>query len=329
IQLCENMAAAIPRHLLETLTNCPACAQRYVEPRVLPSCGHTVCQPCLEQEWQQHDVSSNGDGSPDHMNGNGLLIHECPVSACQKPITGIRNINDLPINQTVLHLVQSSNFYVEANGQCQVCHQSPSFVKCSHCSSLVCFDCGHRHRRDATQSLEKELEQLEQNHYEISEMVFGTRDLFTRRRDELIDDVRKYYTNLISEIKCAQLETEQDFMKQYTLNMTRIEQLVEDHKQEIDYIQKHILELRAFINDWSSIEQFKQVRLKLKQVHDEMDEANQLFSKEMSDLTLDLNLKPLNIEQKLRSSFQTQEITDKYFNSTSTEGMQGSFIITA
>jgi hypothetical protein len=38
------MAAAIPRHLLETLVNCPACSQRYNEPRVLPTCGHTVCK---------------------------------------------------------------------------------------------------------------------------------------------------------------------------------------------------------------------------------------------------------------------------------------------
>ncbi|CAF0795383.1 unnamed protein product [Didymodactylos carnosus] len=326
------MAAAIPRHLLETLTNCPACAQRYIDPRVLPSCGHTVCQPCLEQEWQQHhDSSLNGGNTNEHINGGSIVTHQCPVPTCQKPIISVKNIDDLPINQTVLHLVQSSNFYVEANGQCEVCHQSPSFVKCSHCSSLVCFDCGHRHRRDATMSLEKELEQLEQTHYEMSEMVFGTRDSFARRRDELIDDIRKYYANLINEMKCAQLETEQNFTKQYMSNMTTIEQLVDHHKQEIDHIQKHIHELRAFISDWSTIEQFKQVRSKLKQIKDEMNEANRLFNKEMPDLTLDLNymhkLKTYNSEQKIQSPSQTQEVTDKHFNSSNIDDVSN--IVTA
>jgi len=47
------MAAAIPRHLLETLVNCPACSQRYNEPRVLPTCGHTVCK------FKRHETKKN------------------------------------------------------------------------------------------------------------------------------------------------------------------------------------------------------------------------------------------------------------------------------
>ncbi|CAF4297305.1 unnamed protein product, partial [Rotaria sordida] len=80
------MAAAIPRHLLETLVNCPSCLQRYTEPRVLPTCGSM----CLENEW------------------NEKYKRFCPVKTCRKEISStINSLNDLPLNQTVIDLIKS------------------------------------------------------------------------------------------------------------------------------------------------------------------------------------------------------------------------------
>jgi len=71
------MAAAIPRHLLETLVNCPACSQRYNEPRVLPTCGHTVCKfEIFHKKKKENLYNSNQVQLVLKMNGNIMNLYQ-------------------------------------------------------------------------------------------------------------------------------------------------------------------------------------------------------------------------------------------------------------
>ncbi|CAF3505268.1 unnamed protein product [Rotaria sp. Silwood1] len=275
------MAAAIPRHLLETLVNCPACSQRYNEPRVLPTCGHTVCTTCLENEWnhQESSLTINGD--------NDKLIHYCPVKSCRKEICStINNYTDLPINQTVLDLIESCNFHVEATGQCHVCNQSPSFVKCSHCCLFVCFECANQHRREALTTLTNNINTLEQEYLTMNDQIDHARQKLIETRQKSIDTIRLHYTRLVDELRCAQITNEEIVERQSTICNNELELLIDEHKQRCEQINKAIQDLRTIITDWSTIEQFKQLQLKLTHLQEDIHEANEIFHERLPEMKI-------------------------------------------
>lgn len=292
------MAAAIPRHLLETLVNCPACSQRYNEPRVLPTCGHTVCKfelknlkiefnkynigsNCLENEWNQQEPSSLVDGD------DGNLNHYCPVKNCRKEICStIHNYTDLPINQTVLDLIGSCNFHVEAAGQCHVCNQSPSFVKCSHCSLFVCFECANQHRREAVATLTNSINTLEQEYLSMNDQIDHERQKLVETRQKSIDAIRSHYARLIEELRCAQITNEEIVERQSTICNNELELLIDEHKQRCDQINKSIQDLRVVITDWSTIEQFKQLELNLNHLQEDIREANEVFHERVPEMKI-------------------------------------------
>ncbi|CAF1455274.1 unnamed protein product [Adineta ricciae] len=263
------MAAAIPHHLLETLVNCPSCLQRYVEPRVLPNCGHTICGTCLENEWK------------------GKYIHFCPVKLCRKEICStINQITDLPLNQTVLDLIKSCNFHVEATGQCQVCNQSPSFVKCSHCCSFVCFECGNQHRRETLTNLTNNINTLEQEYLSMNDNIDHARAKLDEIRRKSLDGMQNYYTRMIEEIRQAQKVNEEIVERQTLAWNNDLELIIKDYKQRCEQISKTIQDLRTTITDWSTIEQFKQLQIKLNHLQDDIRDANDFFHEHLPDMKI-------------------------------------------
>ncbi|CAF1156590.1 unnamed protein product [Adineta steineri] len=277
------MAAAIPRHLLETLVNCPACSQRYTEPRVLPTCGHTICTTCLENEWNSQESSS----SPTTDTIDEKLTHYCPVQNCRKEICStIKNYTDLPINQTVLDLVESCNFHVEATGQCQVCNQSPSFVKCSHCCLFVCFECANQHRREALTTLTNNINTLEQDYLAMNDLIDHARHKLIEVKQKSIEGIRLYYTSLIDELRSAQATNEDIVERQSSICTNELESLIDEHKQRCEQINKTIQDLRITITDWSTIEQFKHLQLNLTHIQEDIREANQVFHERLPEMKL-------------------------------------------
>jgi hypothetical protein len=263
------MAAAIPRHLLETLVNCPSCSQRYTEPRVLPSCGHTICSHCLENEWKEK-----------HQ-------HCCPIKTCRKEICStINHYTDLPLNQTVIDLLKSCNFHVEATGQCQVCHQSPSFVKCSHCSSFVCFECANQHRRETLTTLTNNINTLEQEYLNMNDHIHHAKEKLNETKEKSFDSIRTYYTNLIDQLRHEQITNEEMVERQSITWNHQLELNINEYKQRYEQISKTIQDLRIVITDWSTVEQFKQLQTKLNHLEEDIREANEIFHERLPDMKI-------------------------------------------
>ena len=261
------MAAAIPRHLLETLVNCPSCFQRYSEPRVLPSCGHTICSICLENEW------------------NEKYKHFCPVKSCRKEICPTINyLTDLPLNQTVIDLIKSCNFHVEATGQCQVCNHSPSFVKCSHCCLFVCFECANQHRRETLTTLTNNINTLEQEYLTTNDHINHSKEKLIETREKSLDIIRNYYTNLINELRHTQTTNEEYVERQSIAWNNELELIVNEYKQRREHISKTIQELRTTITDWSTVEQFQQLQTKLNHLQENIREINEIFQQRLPDM---------------------------------------------
>ena len=261
------MAAAIPHHLLETLVNCPSCLQRYTEPRVLPSCGHTICSNCLENEW------------------NEKYKHFCPIKTCRKEICStINSLTDLPLNQTVIDLIKSCNFHVEATGQCQVCQQSPSFIKCSHCCLFVCFECANSHRRETLTTLTNNINTLEQDYLNVNDHINQSKDKLIEIREKSLENIRNYYTNLIDELRQKQIINEDIIERQTQTWNNEIELIINEYKQRYEQISKTIQELRIIITDWSTIEQFQQLQIKLNHLQDNIQQANEFFHQRLPDM---------------------------------------------
>jgi hypothetical protein len=263
------MAAAIPRQLLETLVNCPSCLQRYTEPRVLPLCGHTICSICLENEW------------------NDKYKHYCPLKTCRKEICStINHINDLPLNQTVIDLIKSCNFHVEATGQCQVCNQSPSFIKCSHCCLFVCFECANQHRRETLTTLTNNINTLEQEHLNMNDHIDNAKNKLNETREKSLDIIRNYYTNLINELRREQITNEELVERQSIAWNNQVELIIKEYKQRYEQISKTIQDLRIIITDWSTVEQFKQLQIKINHLQEDIREANEIFHEHLPDMKI-------------------------------------------
>lgn len=207
------------------------------------------------------------------------------MNNCRKEICStIVNYTDLSINQTVVDLIKSCNFHVEATGQCSVCNQSPSFVKCSHCCLFVCFECANQHRREALTTLTNNINTLEQDYLNMNDQIDHAREHFIETRQKSIDKIRLHYTRLIDELRCAQITNEEIVERQSTICNSELDMLIEEHKQRCEQIHKTIQDLRITITDWSTIEEFKQLQMKLTHIQEDMHEANEIFQERLPDM---------------------------------------------
>jgi hypothetical protein len=222
---------------------------------------------CLEIQWTQK------------------TDHACPVQTCRKEIcSSIGYITDLPLNQTVVDLLKSCNFHVEASGQCQSCHQTPSFIKCSHCCLSVCFECANQHRRETLTKLTNQINTLEQESLHMNDYVDQARKTFSETRNKSLQTVENHFRRLIDELRCAQLTNEQMVDNQSKIYHHELELLINDYKQRGEQISKTIQELRTTITDWSTVEEFQQLQTKLMHIEEDMREANEIFHERLPDM---------------------------------------------
>ncbi|CAF4695918.1 unnamed protein product, partial [Rotaria socialis] len=224
----------------------------------------------------------------------------------------LNNYTDLPINQTVLDLIESCNFHVEAAGQCYVCNQSPSFVKCSHCCLFVCFECANQHRREALTTLTNNINTLEQEYLNMNDQIDHSRTKLIETRQLSIDTIRSHYTRLIDELRCAQITNEEIVERQSTIYNNELELLIDEHRQRCEQINKSIQDLRVIITDWSTIEQFKQLQLKLTHLQEDIREANEIFQEHLPEMKVfefdNDDYKKVNHNKHVDSPSQTDEL---------------------
>ena len=227
---------------------------------------------CLDQEWSQ--VESN-------------VPHYCPVKNCRKEIcSSIVHHRDLPINQTILDLIESCNFHVEASGPCQICHHSPSFVKCSHCSLFACFECANQHRRDTLTTLTNQINTLEQDYLTMHDQIDHTRERLSQTQEKSLEALRAHYTRLMDELRTEEKNQEEQLEQQSNRFQHDVDLLIEEHKQDCQRIHRTIQELRTTITDWSTIEQFKHLQSKLTQIQEEIHQMNEAFHQRLPEMKI-------------------------------------------
>jgi hypothetical protein len=105
-------------------------------------------------------------------------------------------------------------------------------------------------------------------------------------RQKSLDNIRLHYTRLIDELRCAQITNEEIVERQLTLCNNELDLLINEHKQRCEQINKTIQDLRITITDWSTIEQFKQLQLKLTHIQEDMREANEIFRERLPDMKI-------------------------------------------
>lgn len=141
----------------------------------------------------------------------------------------------------------------------------------------VCFECANQHRRETLTTLTNTINTLEQEYLNMNDYINHARDKLTETRKKSLDIIRNYYTCLIDELRHAQV-TNEEFVERQTITWNgELELNVEDYKQRCEEISKTIQELRTTITDWSTIEQFKQLQMKLNHLGEDIREANEIF----------------------------------------------------
>ena len=219
---------------------------------------------------------------------------------CRKEIcSSIVRHDDLPVNQTIVDLIESCNFHVEATGPCQICHRSPSFVKCSHCSLFACFECANQHRRETLTTLTNQINTLEQDYLTMHDQIDQSRENLLHTRDTSLDTLRAHYTRLIEELRAGQRTEEETLEQQANSSQQQLEALIAEHKQRCEQIHQTIQELRTTITDWSTIEQFKHLQSKLTLAQEEIHQANESFQRrlpEMKSVSVKKDLHPPRVE---------------------------------
>ena len=132
------MANSIARTIEEELT-CPICFLFFIEPKVLPNCGHVVCEPCLRQL-----LSNNTDEN---------RTDKCPE--CREPI-GFRTeaVGNLKTNIRLRNLAQEVERCSRNNGtdgqtdesnfaaaSYNVHPEEKVHLFCVKCNVLACHSC--------------------------------------------------------------------------------------------------------------------------------------------------------------------------------------------
>ena len=210
-------------------------------------------------------------------------------------------------------MINSCSFNVEATGQCQVCNQSPSFVKCSHCCLFVCFECGNQHRRETLTTLTNNISTVEQEYLNMNDHIIQAREKLNDTREKSLDTIRTYYTCLIDELRRTQIANEEIVERQSITWNNELELIINEYKQRREQISKTIQELRTTVLDWSTIEQFKQLQMKFNRLQEDIRQANEIFYERLPNMKVfeinhdDIHKKKIKINQ-IDSPSQTDEL---------------------
>lgn len=204
---------------------------------------------------------------------------------CRKEIcSSIVNHRDLPLNQTIVDLINSCNFHVETTGSCQICHQNPSFVKCSHCCLLACFQCANDHRRETLTTLTNQINTIEQDYLTMNDQIEDAKEKFRLQRDKGQQNIRNYYQNLLEQLQKAEKNDEEKFSQQTNHYEKELNLLIDEQKTHCERIHQTIQDLRTTITDWSTVEQFKHLQTKLSDVEEEIHHRNDDFHQNLPEM---------------------------------------------
>jgi acetolactate synthase small subunit len=120
----------------------------------------------------------------------------------------------------------------------------------------------------------------------MNDHIDHAREKLIETRQKSIDTIRLHYTRLIDELRCAQITNEEIVERQSTICNNELELLINEHKQRCEQIYKTIQDLRTTITDWSTIEQFKQLQLKLTHIQEDIHEANEIFHERLPEMEI-------------------------------------------
>jgi hypothetical protein len=120
----------------------------------------------------------------------------------------------------------------------------------------------------------------------MNDHIDHARQNLIETRQKSLDNIRLHYTRLIDELRCAQLTNEEIVERQLIICNQELDLLINEHKQRCEQINKTIQDLRITITDWSTIEQFKQLQLKLTHLQEDMREANEIFHEHLPEMKI-------------------------------------------
>jgi hypothetical protein len=129
-------------------------------------------------------------------------------------------------------------------------------------------------------------------------------------REKSLENIKNYYTNLINQLQHEQINNEEMIERQTSNWNNQMELIINDYKQRYEQISKAIQDLRITITDWSTVEQFKQLQMKLNHLQEDIREANVIFQErlpEMKVFQIDQQEKKKKINQ-VDSPSQTDEL---------------------
>jgi hypothetical protein len=146
----------------------------------------------------------------------------------------------------------------------------------------------------------------------MNDQIDQAREKLLETRQKSIDDIHLYYTRLIDELRCAQITNEEIVERQSTICNNELELLIDEHKQRCELIHKTIQDLRVTITDWSTIEEFKQLQLKLTHIQEDIREANEIFQEHLPEMKIfqidNDEQKKNNYTQQIDSSSQPDQL---------------------
>jgi len=228
---------------MDDITECPICAEVYVDPRGLP-CLHTFCLKCIESM------------SKDKRPGDQLA---CPL--CRKQFILPRNgVSDLPKNFFVANFLQArestsvesktnpcdacsggegkvqnapSVYCVECEMKlCQICERGHKVIKATRSHKLVDIDsCRADRCREMLKSLEKKkvefIEQVQKTGVEITEKVEQLKRMIDDHREKLMNELSSVKEKRMKEISSLREDIEKQLM-----SMERDEKYVGEVRQK-------------------------------------------------------------------------------------------------
>jgi hypothetical protein len=146
----------------------------------------------------------------------------------------------------------------------------------------------------------------------MNDHIDHARNKLIETKQKSLDTIRLHYTRLIDELRCAQITNEEIVERQSVICSNEFELLIDEHKQRCEQINKTIQDLRTTITDWSTIEQFKQLQLKLTHIEEDIREANEIFHEHLPEMKIfqfdNDEYKKKNYNKHIDSPSQTDEL---------------------
>ena len=111
---------------IKTNLTCQACANLYVDPRILP-CLHTFCCQCIETLLRNRPLKEK--------------VLKCPTCQLDTGLDNRKAVRNLPANSLLVSLLDLLLIQEGETVECDVCdnsEESSAHVRCRECSVYLC-----------------------------------------------------------------------------------------------------------------------------------------------------------------------------------------------